>query len=150
MSEYVYAVRVSTSDVTDPSYIKTTYHLNNKTTEHINSLIRQNFQDSRYDSHMDEVMLFNVSYYNSNVTTRYNMLIVRTLAEIQDELFTPISSTGLFLGNAVDFDDVYDSYPSYRFSKFAECDYVQFHGGEIAMNVKQDNSHQLNISEVVF
>jgi hypothetical protein len=150
MSEYVYAIIISSSNLEDPANITTKIHLDNKTTTHINTTIKQNFNNSRYNGYLDEVMLFNVCYCNQSITMRYNILIVRTLAQIDDNLFIPLNETGEFLGNNINFDYVYDYYPSYRFSKFDSCDYVQLRNDTLQFDVKVDNSHQLNISQIVF
>lgn len=112
--------------------------------EEVNCVLREHFNDPRYTSHMDHLMLFNMFIDTVNV------IYVRTLSPITHELFIPSEDLAQKIGsrNEITLDDVYDSYPSIRFDKFFQGTYVDYespNSTRLVFGVKSENSHRLNI-----
>lgn len=113
----------------------------------INNIFRKQFSNSRYDCHLDHLMLFSVTFLNMKTDVYYNGIYVISLSEIKHSLFL----TNVALQKVLDsrdpvrVNDIYCAYPSFRFNKFHEGDY--FHIGDdnkiIFSNQQQTNSHGL-------
>lgn len=146
--EYAYGIIISD--------FKSGYLINDDDINKANSILKSHFNSNKYAGHMDHLMLFNfyLTIYNncgSDENMLYNkifLLFVRTLSPISHKLFIPAKSlrSRLNTPNDITLDNVYNSYPSYRFDKFFNGTYFALDENlNIKFGIKSENSHILNI-----
>lgn len=114
----------------------------------INDILRKQFTNQCYDSHLDHLMLFSTEFLNTTTFTHYKCIYVISLAPIKHDLFLNDIELNLLLGNHKDKDnkrDVYTYYPSFRFNKFHTDDFFSINkeSNQVVINKQQTNSHGL-------
>ncbi len=102
----------------------------------INTILRKQFDMSRYDCHLDHLMLFSTKFTNFKI--HYKCIYVISLEQIEHKLFLNdqelhklLDSSGYSIKSSV-----YSSYPSFRFNKFHIGDFF---------NLDDSNNVQMTI-----
>ncbi len=112
----------------------------------INSILTEQFEDPRYECHLDQLMLFSVSFRNCKTGIYYNGLYVISLVEINHPLFitNSVLERVLDCNHAIRVNDIYSVYPSFRFDKFYTGDYFYLdESNKIVIHKPETNSHGL-------
>ncbi len=121
----------------------------------INAILKQQFNNPRYECELDHLMLFNIRFYNMDKRITYHGLYVISLAEISNPLFITNTQLDKLLDSdrKTQINDIYCSYPSFRFNKFHTGDFFHIENsdknlqygdsGKIVINTPQTNSHGL-------
>ena len=149
MPDYGYTIIFSTSKydkVTDKESVTTVIDKTSPQIQEINNVLSEQFNKPRYECHLDQMMLFSITFRNCNTGIRYMGLYVISLAEITHPLFI----TNVQLQKVLDADyiirsnDIYYSYPSFRFNKFHNgCHFHLDESNKIVINNQKTNSHGL-------
>ncbi len=149
MATYGYTLLFSTS-----THDKTTYQpivkqlIDNKSSkiQQINTILRKQFDNQRYSSHLDHLMLFSIQFMNMNTRTYYNGLYIISLTEIDNPLFINNKQLEALLdsNHKITVNDIYSTRPSFRFNKFHSGDFFHLtESNDIVINTPQTNSHGL-------
>ncbi len=149
MATYGYTILFSTS-----TFNKTTLQpivkqlIDNKSSkiQNINSILRKQFDNQCYNSHLDHLMLFSVEFMNIDTRTHYSGLYIISLAEIDNPLFINNKQLETLLNSnhKITVNDIYCTHPSFRFNKFHSGDFFHLEqSNQIVINTQQTNSHGL-------
>ena len=149
MATYGYTLLFSTSThdkITHQPIVKQLIDNKSSTIQKINTILRKQFDNPRYNCHLDHLMLFSIEFMNMNTREYYNGLYIISLAEIDNPLFINNNQLETLLdsNHKITVNDIYYTRPSFRFNKFHSGDF--FHvdqSNQIVINTPQTNSHGL-------
>ncbi len=149
MSGYGYTIIFSSSKYDKTCDKKIVTQLVNKQSpeiQEINGVLRKQFENPRYDCHLDHVMLFSIKFMNMNTRIYYDGLYVISVGEINHPLFITNEKLDKLLesNHKTQANDIYCTYPSFRFNKFHINDFFHLDdSNEIVIQKNQTNSHGL-------
>ena len=134
MSTYGYTIVISSSTTREQIH-------------EINNVMRQQFNDSHYECHLDHLMLFSTQFYNMNKRIYYTCIYVISLAPIKHSLFLTDKELDVLLENPHPGNTksiVYSGWPSFRFNKFHNDDFFHLDdNNKIIIHQMQTNSNGL-------
>ncbi len=149
MSGYGYTIIFSVSkydEASDSRVVEGMISKDSQKIREINNVFRAQFNNTRYECHMDNLMLFSISFFNMKKRVRYNGMYVISLAEIKHPLFITNVALEKLLDSqhTIHTNDIYSAYPSFRFNKFHVGDYFSLDSSDkIVFNIPQTNSNGL-------
>ncbi len=146
MSSYGYAILIQSNKRSDATV---TTHIGSKEVAVINTVLRAQYENKRYDCHLDHIMLYSIELQNFETRTSYKCLYVISLSKIENALFIPTNEVYTKFGihdggRSLSYKDIYSAYPSFRFNKFHTGDFFELNSSNaIVFNESQTNSHGL-------
>ncbi len=150
MSSYGYSILIQTIKRSDKKCDDTiTTYIGSKEVADINTVLRAQYDNERYNCHLDHIMLYSIELQNFNTRTSYKCLYIISLSKIEHPLFIPTNEVFKKFGirdggRSLSYMDIYNTYPSFRFNKFHVGNFFELDSSNaIVFNELQTNSHDI-------